>query len=79
MESKISLDNGRTYFTAHEAILYLKDMEKVSRIPFANLWETIAYQMDDEIRETVHSELAPCTEEEFLQRYLELSGEDFII
>lgn len=28
--------------------------------------------MNDDIREAVHAELAPCTNEEFLERYLEL-------
>jgi len=28
--------------------------------------------MDDEIREQVHAELAPCTEAEFLERYQQL-------
>lgn len=28
--------------------------------------------MDDDIREKVHFERAPCTEEAFLQRYLQL-------
>lgn len=28
--------------------------------------------MDEEIREQVHAELAPCTDEEFLERYQEL-------
>ena len=31
--------------------------------------------MDDEIREAVHAELAPCSEHEFLKRYLELDPE----
>ena len=35
-------------------------------------WDAIASYMDDDIREKVHSELAPCTEIEFLNRYLEL-------
>lgn len=34
--------------------------------------DIIATYMDDEIREQVHSELAPCTPEAFLNRYLEL-------
>lgn len=34
--------------------------------------DIIAIYMNDEIRERVHSELAPCTPEEFLVRYLEL-------
>lgn len=36
------------------------------------LMDTIGSHMDDEIREDVHAELAPCTAEEFLTRYLEL-------
>lgn len=35
-------------------------------------WEAIVNLMNDEIRECVAFELAPCTEEEFLKRYLEL-------
>lgn len=27
--------------------------------------------MDDEIRETIHAELAPCTEQEFLDAYVD--------
>lgn len=34
--------------------------------------DIIAIYMDDEIRERVHNELAPCEPEEFLVRYLEL-------
>lgn len=33
---------------------------------------TIATYMDNEIREKVHHELAPCTPEEFLMRYVQL-------
>ena len=33
---------------------------------------TIATYMDDDKREQVHFELAPCEPEEFLKRYLEL-------
>ena len=35
----------------------------------------IASYMDDDKREEVHTELAPCTNEEFLKRYLELDPE----
>lgn len=35
-------------------------------------WDVICSYMDDEIRERVHTEMAPCTEMEFLTRYLEL-------
>lgn len=39
-------------------------------------WDAIVNYMDDDIRERVHNELAPCTNKEFLDRYLELD-EDF--
>lgn len=35
-------------------------------------WEAIVSLMNDEIRERVAFELAPCIEEAFLERYLEL-------
>lgn len=39
------------------------------------LMDTIATYMNDEIREDLHCELAPCTPEEFLIRYVELDKE----
>ena len=36
-------------------------------------WEAIVNLMNDEIREHVAFELAPCTNEEFLKRYLEIA------
>lgn len=38
-------------------------------------WEAIEMLMDADIRERVAFEIAPCTEEEFLNRYLELDPE----
>ncbi len=35
-------------------------------------WDAIVNLMDDDIREKVHFEMAPCTEEAFLKRYLQL-------
>ena len=37
--------------------------------------DAIAVLMDDEMRERVHGELAPCTPEAFLKRYCELVPE----
>ena len=37
-----------------------------------DMMDRIAVYMDDEKREQVHFELAPCEPEEFLKRYLEL-------
>lgn len=35
-------------------------------------FDAIVNLMNDEIREQVHMELTPCSEEEFLKRYCEL-------
>ena len=67
---EISLDNGRNYMTAEEAI---------DEIMENNLWEQVILLMDDDTREAVHREIAPCTELEFLARYLELAPYDLII
>ena len=67
---QISLDNGLTFISANEAI---------TAIIQADIWETVVAFMDDDIREQVHSELAPCSEEEFLTRYLDLSQKDLIL
>lgn len=40
----------------------------------SELWNGIVNLMDDEIRECVHKELAPCSEEDFFSRYDELDG-----
>lgn len=46
-------------------------MKRISQ----KIMDTIASYMDDDIREQVHYELAPCTPEEFLIRYLDLYPE----
>lgn len=46
-------------------------MKKIDK----NMMDRIAVYMDDEKREQVHFELAPCEPEEFLKRYLELDPE----
>ena len=68
--AKISLDNGHNYMTAAEAM---------PEITERNLWDAVVNLMDDSTREAVHAELAPCTEAEFLARYLELAPCDLII
>lgn len=62
---RISIDNGATYCTPAEAL------EAVTI-------DQLAQYMDDDTRESVHAELAPCTDEEFLIRYLELASDDLI-
>ena len=67
---EISLDNGRTFTDAREAMPAIEQR---------GLWETVVNLMDDEAREKVCAELAPCTDLEFLTRYLELAPCDLII
>jgi hypothetical protein len=63
---RISIDNGTTHTTPDEAIKAVG-------------MDTIVNYMDDDTREAVHNELAPCSEIEFLSRYLELAKDDLII
>lgn len=67
---KISLDNGIHFTDAHDAIQEILDR---------NLWDAVVNMMDDDTREAVAAELAPCTEEAFLARYLELAPDHLII
>lgn len=62
----ISINNGNSFCTPEEA------MEKFD-------WDVIVHYMDDNAREQVHGELAPCSEFEFLVRYLEIAPHDLII
>ena len=62
----ISLDNGHTYVTP----------EEVASSPY---WDAIVNAMDDEIREAVHYNIAPCSNAEFLREYLLQASEDLII
>jgi hypothetical protein len=64
--AQISVDNGNTFISAEAAL------EQVA-------WDVIVNYMDDDIRQAVHDELAPCSELEFLKRYLQLSDDDLII
>ena len=70
MSNEISLNNGSAYMNAEDAM-----PEIIKR----GLWKTVVEFMDDETRERVHAELAPCTELEFLRRYLELAPSDLVI
>ena len=68
--ARISIDNGRTYMTAEEAMPGILE---------GNLWPVVEQVMDGDTREQVHLELAPCTELEFLRRYLEIAPRDLVI
>ena len=63
---KISINNGNTFVTPEEAI---HEMD----------WDTIVSHMDDHTREKTHGEMAPCSDVEFLKKYLENATDDLII
>lgn len=46
-------------------------------------YETAVYMMDDDLREDIHREMAPCSDAEFLteycKRHAEKFGEEFTI
>ena len=67
---RISLDNGASFLDAIEAMPEIEER---------GIWETVAHYMDDETREKVHAELAPCDKLEFLERYLEIAPSNLII
>lgn len=48
-------------------------MRKASKVTSRQM-DIIATYMDDNIREKVHGELAPCNPEDFLRRYCELDS-----
>lgn len=67
---RISLDNGIHFTDAHDAIREILER---------NLWDAVVNMMNDDTREAVAAELAPCTEEAFLTMYLELAPENLIL
>lgn len=62
--------NDATFLTADEAMPIIIER---------GLWDAVAEMMHDATRERVHAELAPCTELEFLRRYLELAPFDLYL
>ena len=67
----LSIDNGLTFIGADELYEYADEI--LSR------WDAIAEAMNDEIREAVHAEMAPCSELEFLAAYLRNADSDLIV
>ena len=44
--------------------------DALDRLHYLNHWDATISLMDDEIREKLHNEMAPCDEDEFLVAYL---------
>ena len=73
MAAQISFDNGNSFYG-------LDDMAEITEaINTFHYWPVVESFMDSEVCETIHNELAPCTNEQFLQRYLELAIDDLVI
>ena len=71
--ANLNLANGN-----HRANITVRDLaERESEI--RSMWDAIINAMDDDTREHVADELAPCSEIEFLARYLELASNDLAI
>lgn len=70
--AKISLNNGVTFKSYNDL-----DIDDIDTILVG--WDNIVSYMDDETREQVHGELAPCDILDFLKRYLGIAKTDLII
>lgn len=68
----LSVDNGATYIAADEDAELQAAIDKVG-------WDEIVSFMDDDAREKAHSDVAPCTELEYLKHYLEIAPCDLVI
>ena len=55
----------------------MKAYTKSSIRTMVTYWESVVMLMDDKLREQVHAELAPCSEEDFAKRYCELHFEKY--
>jgi hypothetical protein len=67
---RISTDNGSTY---------TRDFTRLEPRYLDTDWDVLVNAMDDDTRERVHAELAPCSNTLFLARYLELAPDDLVI
>lgn len=70
----VNLNNGSgsldQWMTAAEAAPIIDDMQ---------LWPAIYDAMEDDIRDHVHDLIAPCSDAEFLEKYLDIAENDLII
>lgn len=70
-ECSISIDNGHTFYAPDELDEIMPEV--------ARMWAAIVQMMDDDTRESVQADLAPCTEAEFLAEYLRRAPSDLVI
>lgn len=72
---EVSLDNGRHWLDP-QMVLELDD-DEIAELD--RLWDALAAVMDDETRETVAADVAPCSKQEFLAEYLRRAPHDLCI
>ena len=68
----LSIDNGATYIEADDEDALQSAIDTIG-------WDEIVSRMDDDAREQTHSDVAPCTELEYLKHYLEIAPCDLVI
>ena len=74
---------GETKESKEGGYIEIEESEKAKDLIERGLYDVAVSLMDDEIRERIHRDLAPCTEEEFLTAYMfehdEQFGEEFTV
>lgn len=71
--AQISLDDGNTLYDSDDVEEIMDEIEE------RDLWDQIVELMDDETRESVHRDYAPCSNKMFLEEYLRRAEDDLII
>lgn len=74
-EAEFSMDNGHKFYEAD----MIEEMDEDEANDVNRLWDVIADMMEDDIRESVHEDLAPCTNLEFLAEYLRRARHNLVV
>lgn len=71
MTRSISLDNGNTYYSIDDLTDIAPEIDKY--------WRALEVMMDDDTREAVIWDMAPCSNLDFLREYLTRATDDLIL
>lgn len=74
-EAEFSMDNGHKFYEAD----MIEEMDEDEANDVDRLWGAIVGMMEDDIRESVHEDLAPCTNLEFLAEYLRRARHNLVV
>lgn len=78
-DKHISINNGNTYYGPDETACAIADLADKISGDLDSAWTVIENAMDDETREKISDEHAPCNYDEFLAHYLKAAPEDLVI